>query len=78
MDKVPVMWKILSYPIGLIFDYGFDLGPSRNRYMAQSLDTRLRSDAEITEIIVLTGSHHTRPISKILKKKYGFIEKSFR
>ena len=76
-EKIPVLRYILRFVINLVFDYVFDIGPSRDRNMTKNLNSELNKNETIDEIIVLTGSSHTRPIAKILKNKYGFVEKSF-
>lgn len=77
-DKIPILNNILRFIIGLILDYIFDLGPSRDRNMMKNLIAELNKEEKIGEILVLTGSHHTYSIAEILKNKYGFDEKAFR
>lgn len=76
-EKMPLLKDILGFIIDLILDYVFDLGPSRDRNMTKNLVVELNKNETIEEIIVLTGSNHTSSIAKLLKKKYGFVEKSF-
>ena len=71
--KMPMLKNIFDF----ILCYVFDLGPSRNRNMTKNLVTELNDNIKIDKIIVLTGSGHTKQIAKILKKKYGFVEKDF-
>lgn len=77
-DNIPVLKYILGFVINLAFDYVFDIGPSRDRNMTKNLNSELNKNETIDEIIVLTGSNHTRPIAKILKNKYGFVENADR
>ncbi len=73
-DKIPLLKNMIGVMVCFMFDYLFDIGPSRNRNMAKNLVTILNTNKDIDEIIVLTGSSHTFPIAKILKNKYGFVE----
>jgi hypothetical protein len=77
LEKMPVLKNISRYIFGFILGYIFDLGPSRERNMTKNLIAELNKDETIDTAIVLTGSNHTRPIAKILKNKYGFVEKDF-
>ena len=45
--------------------------------MAKNLIAELNENKMIDNVLVLTGSSHTKPIAKILKNKYGFVEKDF-
>jgi hypothetical protein len=76
-DKIPILKEIGGFISRIVLNYVFDLGPSRNRNMTKNLIGILSEHKMINEIIVLTGSSHTRPIAKILISKYGFVEKSF-
>ena len=74
---IPVIKHVASFTINLIFDYVFDVAPSRNRNMSKNLLTTLERDNSINIILVLTGRAHVKPMIKILKNKYGFVEKDF-
>lgn len=75
--KMPILKNIADFIFDFILGYIFDLGPSRERNMTKNLVTELNDNIKIGEIMILTGSAHTKPIAKILKKKYGFVEKKF-
>lgn len=77
-DKVPLLRDILLLPVDFVFDYVFDLGPSRNRNMVRNLLEALEKDGAAEEVLVLTGSAHTKAIAKLLKKKQGFVERKNR
>lgn len=74
LEKLPLINKILRYIVSFVIDYVFDLGPSRNRNMMKNLITELNNDGAIGEIIVVSGSGHTRSLAKLLKNKYGFVQ----
>ncbi|MCK4525083.1 MAG: hypothetical protein KAU07_01460 [Candidatus Andersenbacteria bacterium] len=77
LKKMPIIKEVSRFLFNFIIGYVFDLGPSRNRNMAKNLVTELNENKIIDNVLVLTGSIHTKPIAKILKKKYGFTEKDF-
>ncbi len=77
LEKTPVLKEIFRLIFGFIIGYVFDLGPSRNRNMTKNLVAELNENKTTDNVLVLTGSDHTKPIAKILKKKYGFVEKKF-
>lgn len=77
LEIVPIVKDIIKFLVSLVFDYVFDLGPSRERIMVKNLVDAMNTDEAMDEVIVLTGSGHTMPIAKRLKKKYGFVEKRF-
>lgn len=74
IKKLTLINKILRYVISFIIDYVFDLGPSRNRNMTKNLIAELNIDNAINEIIMITGSGHTKALAKLLKNKYGFVQ----
>lgn len=76
-EKMPILKDILRFIIRIVLNYVFDLSPSRERNMIKNLIADLNADKAIDEIIILTGAYHTPRIAKVLKSKYGFIEKSF-
>ena len=77
LEKIPILKEVSRLIFGFIIGYVFDLGPSRNRNMAKNLIAELNENKMIDNVLVLTGSSHTKPIAKILKNKYGFVEKDF-
>ena len=77
LGKIPVLKEVSRLIFGFIIGYVFDLGPSRNRNMAKNLVIELNKNKRTDNVLVLTGSSHTKSIAKILKKKYGFVEKNF-
>ncbi len=72
--RIPILKDVIKYLAILVLDLIFDLGPSRNRYMTKKIVTAFNKKKTIREIIALSGSAHTRPMAKILKNKYGFVE----
>lgn len=74
IEKMPLINKIIKYTISFIIDYVFDLGPSRNRNMLKNLIAEMNNDDAINEIVMVTGSGHTRALAKLLKTKYGFVQ----
>jgi hypothetical protein len=69
--------KILNFIIIIIFGYLFGLLFSRNEKMAENAAAVLSEDEGANNLLVLTGAAHTRGISEILQKKYGFVPSNF-
>ncbi len=74
INKLLISMNIRMFLFDFIYNYVFDIGPSREKFMIKNLVAALNEDESIDEFVGLTGSAHTRPMAKILKNKYGFVE----
>ena len=73
-EILPVVKHVFRFISDFVFDYIFDLGPSRERIMVKNMIAEMNANETIDEMIILSGSKHTPSLAKLLKKKYGFVE----